>query len=838
MTLPKVLAGPLLRRVSGPTVAVWVALRDSGNVTLTVWPGIQRSTGPGAVDSGVPPVATGTAVTRRFGANLHVAVVVAEADGTVIAPGAIHSYDLTIDGANLLTLGLLRDEQAGARLEGVHPSAPLHLALGYELDRLPTFATAAPVLADLRFAHASCRRTNFGGPQLVHGPLEALTVGEGRAQEGPDALAFLDDIIEEDRSDPVRRPQQLFLTGDQIYADDLGGTLLPQVNALGRELLGFAETLPVTNNEIAADLANFPVMRRRRTVRELGSFTTSDGLHHLLSYGEFLAIHLLSWSPRLWRPLATPDDVFVPSTKIEAHHLQDWEAKYGSVAKWREAKEQGFVEEAEQVAIFARAVPRVARALAQIPTYMIFDDHEVTDDWFLSKSWRTSVVAAPFGRAVLRNAYAAYSVCQGWGNDPARFGHEGAAPKPKNEQLLDTLEAVASAGSFAPHEAALERLFGLEPPGKDPEVVFHYDVPGPRHLVRVLDTRTRRTFRSRLGPPNLLGNSLDAQLPPGPLTDGRELLIVVSPVPILFPRIFDALIQPLAARLTDFFANMKEAATADEDGPPITGNETLDVEGWGGDEQNLEAMIRRLGTYQRVIVLSGDVHFSSSLALDYWAGTDPTVDSRIVQLTSSGARNAANRQRQAIIRSARFSAQLLRGPAFERLGWTGKPSVSVPDGTPISPARRTRLRKEPGLLPAAGWPAGTTIPTDEPPDWRWRLTVLRDETPRAAVIHPEGLQPPLPAFNGADPLATYNDVAAVHAQLALSPTELLRTMVFRSNIGIIRFEPAGSDQDVVHELWSQDAPLSNEGAPFTKHRSSLALSPALPAPLLQVVPDA
>ena len=73
---------------------------------------------------------------------------------------------------------------------------------------------------------------------------------------------------------------------------------------------------------------------------------------------------------------------------------------------------------------------------------MIFDDHEVTDDWYLSQSWRSRVLTAPFGRAVVRNGYAAYAVCQAWGNDPSAFTHTGQNPKPKNEELLDTLVSV------------------------------------------------------------------------------------------------------------------------------------------------------------------------------------------------------------------------------------------------------------------------------------------------------------------------------------------------------------------------------------------------------------
>jgi hypothetical protein len=796
---------------------VWIALRDQADVKLTVWPGPQISSGVGAVTPDVPSVATGTASTRRFGTNLHVAVVTAVADGTAILPGSIYSYDLQIGSENLLSLKLLEDEAPDARLPGVDESAPLHLALGYQKNRLPSFATSAPVLSDLCLAHASCRRTNAAGP---------------------DAMAYLDDIIEERRMDIACRPQQLFLTGDQIYADDLAGCLLPQINAVGRELVGFTEELPIDNANIAVNMDEFPALRRRHLVREIARFTTTDGINHLLSYGEFTAMHLLVWSPRMWRPLATVDDVFVPSDKVDENHLQDWEAQHGSTGDWKTKQSGSFEREVERVEVFRDAVPRVARALANTATYMIFDDHEVTDDWYLSESWRSRVLTAPFGRAVTRNGLMAYTVCQAWGNDPEAFSHEGAGTKPKNEQLLDTLETIGTGQTISDtSRAQLEKLFGMEKPVQDPQVTFHYSVPSARHMVRVLDTRTRRTYKGRQGPPRLLGKSMNAQLPKGPLTDGRELLVVVSAPPVFWVRLFDTLIQPLSSRIFDFFANVKEAAKADFDGPPITGNDKYDVEGWGVDEVILEEMIERLSTYPKAIVLSGDVHFASSLALDYWKGAAETVAARVVQLTSSAARNGAGSDEQALIRAARFSQQLLRGLPMERLGWKAKTSIAVPTGEAVSPARRSRMRRSPSVLPASGWPIGTTIPVDKPPDFRWRLTVLRDTTPRDKMLHPDRLQPPLPAYDPAAPLDSYHAIAGVHSQLAFAPTELLRTFVFRTNVGIVRVETSGSELGVVHELWSMDGPDSAEGGPFTRHRSSLSETPASVAPQLQVVSD-
>ena len=40
------------------------------------------------------------------------------------------------------------------------------------------------------------------------------------------------------------RPHQLFLTGDQIYADDVSTVMLPMLNRLGNALIGGPELLP------------------------------------------------------------------------------------------------------------------------------------------------------------------------------------------------------------------------------------------------------------------------------------------------------------------------------------------------------------------------------------------------------------------------------------------------------------------------------------------------------------------------------------------------------------------------------------------------------------------
>ena len=70
---------------------------------------------------------------------------------------------------------------------------------------------------------------------------------------------------------------------------------------------------------------------------------------------------------------------------------------------------------------FYRGLPKVQRALANVPTYMILDDHDVTDDYFLNPVWRTRVLEKKLGQAIIGNAMIAYSVFQDWGNDPVAY---------------------------------------------------------------------------------------------------------------------------------------------------------------------------------------------------------------------------------------------------------------------------------------------------------------------------------------------------------------------------------------------------------------------------------
>ena len=89
---------------------------------------------------------------------------------------------------------------------------------------------------------------------------------------------------------------------------------------------------------------------------------------------------------------------------------------------------------------FEGGLAKVRRVLANIPTYMMFDDHDVTDDWNLNPLWLDRVLTTPLGVTIVRNAFITYALFQDWGNDPLKY----ESPLDDKKRLLDRIAAGAS----------------------------------------------------------------------------------------------------------------------------------------------------------------------------------------------------------------------------------------------------------------------------------------------------------------------------------------------------------------------------------------------------------
>lgn len=862
------LAGPVVRRVELRRCSFWVALSQEATVKALIWQG-DRS---GPIDDSVdPPKATGELKTRKIGESLHVAVVTV--DLTSVQPlvaGALYSYDLRFTFANatrsdLRGEGLLKVETVGTRMAGVDAMAPLHLPLGFENDKLPTFLAppatfAGTATADgLRIAHCSCRRA--GG-----GSFDALA-GLAPVVEGLAPLVV-------GRPERDKRPHQLFMTGDQVYADDISLPLLPVVMSLAADVMGASQKLPgfppdprtgatgsgVTGAGLPGDRANLPPLRRKWLLWQLAGFTGGDAENHAITFGEFAALHLLAWSPRVWRAIPAFADVVkaprgaggapAPAAAIEPWLNRPWFCSAKNPAEpdeeklkreWEtpgpdERRFTGFNRATHHLARYAGVTPRVAQVLANTPTYMIFDDHEIADDWNLNGRWATKVYNRGWGRYVVRNGLMAYTLMQAWGNDPAHF----SADKP-GKKLLDAIPAAIAGTSPT---ADVDVLLGFDRPttAQPKRVAFHYALENESYKIAVLDTRTHRAINnSSLAPPNLIDN-LDEQLPARSATATQRLLIVVSAVPVFSPVVIEQIGQPLAQLAIDYKARHEigqiPGFAPDETDPRLKagcgtlgqrGGERFDREGWSANEAGFEALVARLATYESVVVLSGDVHYASTTTLDYW--TKEGKQARLVQCISSPAKNVFKDVVDQVVRKIGNLQQAAEVP-MERLAWKEPvdPALLIKPGARLSIARRSRLRRKPALVPTSPWPAGSALPANaaKGPDWRWRIQTVADLTTQQADL-PAGLRADqiVEADVHNKPLGEQLvAISIVHQRRLLANRPMLRRLVFAPNFGTVRFEPQTAGAiDIVHRLHT---PESAEPFATTEHAPRPAGRPADP----------
>ena len=334
-----ILAGPILRRVEHDLVSVWIALTKPASVEIEVFrgQGVSGSLGP-PVGRKNPASALDTD-TIAAGQRLHVVVSIWEpASAAGLDLGQIHSYDLVIktddgDTARLKDLGLLSDGAATAgdisRLKELGlfsdgSSKPSWLALGYQQGWLPSFAMVPAAVADLKIVQGSCR---------------------GSDKPGRDAFPSLDDFLRGVVTDERRRPHMLFLTGDQIYADEAPAEQLDMLLSVSASLLGTQETIPIdfkkTKTEEPAtityplDATHLPPGRRGHPLLEIAGFTSPNLDSHVMGFGEYCAFYLAGWSDVTWnwnpnallKARKEPFEAYVRATESIYRRAEDYAAK-------------------------------------------------------------------------------------------------------------------------------------------------------------------------------------------------------------------------------------------------------------------------------------------------------------------------------------------------------------------------------------------------------------------------------------------------------------------------------------------------------------------------------
>lgn len=588
--LPRVLAGPLLRKVTPQTVTVWLALRVGAAVTLVV------------LDERDKEIMRGSRRTVAIGENLHIVAVTAQKlpSDPDLTEGIVYRYFLTFDF----------DEGFSSDLAVATGSA----ALSYPPFTRPSFALPPKDPNLLRLLQGSCR--------MPHA-------------QGKDTFPIIDDLLMQSAANAFARPHQLFLTGDQIYADDVAAGLLLMLSDAADVLLGWKEILPIP----AAHGGPINASEHSPFLRELplldAGFTSVDLDNHLWSLGEYICMYLSVWSEVLWDPSGVPspaDIITDVKTKVNPRDLKD-------VVEYLNEKRDTILSDLTSISEFRNTLPKVRRALANIPSYMIFDDHEVTDDWNMTRNFCRNVYGKPMGQQVLRNALVAYALCQHWGNAPEQF-LDSPSPTPGSDllKLLDTKNPTLpnafaqKATSLEQNSATIDSLVGLHKESAlagrpeaglfhDPHSLqYHYTVEGPGHQVIFTDTRTWRSFPKG-------GNEGSDVLPKGQFqqqilntldTGDRVLIVVIStnapPVEPIRAATRNAFISNTFEHHPDVYEAWEVPfAPSDRTTKSLPFDRLLKAL---SDKLPLDANRHRVG---QVILLSGDVHFSFASRLIYRA---------------------------------------------------------------------------------------------------------------------------------------------------------------------------------------------------------------------------
>ena len=537
--MPQVIAGPIVRKVTSTECHIWVVTSNADSPTLNL--------------SANEVVVSGNCQRETIRVGKYAFInLLSFTSSEPFEDTARIGYSLSFsDDAQLASW---ENEQRGLLYDG-QPSLCFHYT-----------ETPETIL------HGSCRKPHF---------------------HSDDALAQVDVLHKNAFKKQNDFPDLLLMTGDQIYADDVAGPMLKAIHSVIDRLGLYHEALEgavVTNtNELATHEHGYyereQLLPQIATNTVLSSiffgakkkpvFTSVNAQNHLIGSAEIIAMYLLVWSDTLWADINIDKDGIPP--------------KYHAI----------FDKEHEALNGFVKQLPQVRRALAHIPTYMIFDDHDVTDDWNLTRGWEQEVYGNPLSKRMIGNALIGYLLCQGWGN----------APKKVAPLIAKVQESMGESGLNS-HDEIIDDLLDFDQ--------WHYrlDTTPP---IEVLDTRTQRwRSESNMNKPSGL---MDWEA----LCDfqhsiiGKESVIVVSAAPIYGVKVIEAI-----QKVFTFFGKAL----------------TVDAENWMAHKGTANVILnifRHYKTPPDFIILSGDVHYSFvyDVRLRFRRNSP-----HITQFTCSGLKNA------------------------------------------------------------------------------------------------------------------------------------------------------------------------------------------------------
>lgn len=480
-SLPLVIAGPMLRRITPNEVTIWIATTEQVELKIEFVP-------------------RGSATQR---------------------------YTLTSSSSELTCLSFSKYLHYQLITIPLTQSLPCDTTIDYQVYLRPCsqsqmWHNLTALLPELLFNNQT--KLQFTIPSRVHSVLH----GSCRKPHHPgtDGLVEAENYLSQqlfqaEDNQPAKWPSMIVMSGDQIYADDVAAPMLSAIHQLAKLLEFPHEEWPLDSNstEVMTSemLYQHPDSYYRRTKLLPSSsenshlvnvlfggarkpiFTSVNADNHLMSLGEYLACYLLSWSTVPWQlvDIARPEGI-----SKDKHALYD--------------REKRVIEE------FVAGIPQAQRVFAHLPCAMILDDHDITDDFNLHRQWEETVYGHPLSKRMIGNGLLAYLINQAWGNKPEAFSAE----------LIDEIQHNLHKPYAERYEKLVARLIQLE--------AWDFDWQTSPPLV-VLDTRTRRwrSESSATQPSGLLDwealTELQSRL------SGHQSVLLVSPAPIIGVKLIEVI---------------------------------------------------------------------------------------------------------------------------------------------------------------------------------------------------------------------------------------------------------------------------------------------------------
>ncbi len=305
--------------------------------------------------------------------------------------------------------------------------------------------------------------------------------------------------------------------------------------------------------------------------------------------------------------------------------------------------------------------PMIRWLLSTVPSAMIFDDHEVIDDWNTSAAWKLEMSTKPWWEERIAGAFMSYWIYQHLGNlSPQELAED---------QVYGRVRAVDDAGP-------LLREFALTADRTTAGSRWSYRRRlGRSHLV-VIDSRAGRLFE---GGRREMVDEEEWHWLDGELHGDVDHLLVATSLPFLLPRAIHDLEGWDEALCAGAWG-----AVAVRLGERV--RRAIDLEHWASFRSSfdrLAAALREVAAGERgsapasIVILSGDVHYAYLAEAEF---PGERVESKVYQAVCSPLRHCLDRplelaNRFAFRRTAeRIGALLARSVRLPRppLAWQMK----------------------------------------------------------------------------------------------------------------------------------------------------------------------